>query len=181
MATFHLFPHLPFELRAQIWEMTVEAREVDIKIEDSHRALISSTPVPAILQVCREARNRGLYQKVFSEIANPDMGLRYVWANLEIDMINIGDTRIRHLERVAPTIRRLKAEREARPLFDGNWVETLLSSFVNAQEIHAVYIDSNRWRGSWSRDFHGIVSSCDEKHVFIMTIEDGERIFRRTH
>jgi hypothetical protein len=33
MATFHPFPRLPAELRIQIWEMTVEPRVVDVRLE----------------------------------------------------------------------------------------------------------------------------------------------------
>ncbi|KAH8161628.1 hypothetical protein CIB48_g6619 [Xylaria polymorpha] len=79
MAAFHPFPRLPAELRAQIWEMTVAPRIVEVRI--TYRAsalspdssstntatvphLVSSTPVPAILQTCQEARNQGLYQRL---------------------------------------------------------------------------------------------------------------------
>lgn len=86
MITFHPFPRLPYELRMQIWEMTVEARTIDISvitprwiISDDNLGqkrprdyLVSHTPAPPVLQVCREARNHGLYQKGFSEIANSD-------------------------------------------------------------------------------------------------------------
>ncbi|KAK3398756.1 hypothetical protein B0T20DRAFT_498743 [Sordaria brevicollis] len=79
--TFHSFPHLPWELRARIWELTVEPRTVEVNIEyqrsdteitDDMRTrfnlapdtptwiyvlrLRSSTPVPTPLQTCREAR-----------------------------------------------------------------------------------------------------------------------------
>jgi hypothetical protein len=80
MATFHPFPRLAYELRALIWEMTVEPRTVDVQIRYQNRVceqgpfLTSHTPVPAVLQVCREARSYGLYQKTFSEIANPAKG-----------------------------------------------------------------------------------------------------------
>jgi hypothetical protein len=68
----------------QIWEMTVEARTINIRVKvpewritsdnlEKERVpsyLVSSTPAPAVLHVCREARNHGLYQQAFSEIAN---------------------------------------------------------------------------------------------------------------
>lgn len=94
MATsFHLFPHLPWEIRSRIWELTIEPRTVDVRIshswEDISAAvkakynhfslgplrLRSSTPVPALLQACREARGHlssvtkgryRFYQKAFS-------------------------------------------------------------------------------------------------------------------
>ncbi|RYP31502.1 hypothetical protein DL767_005725 [Monosporascus sp. MG133] len=97
-ATFHPFPHLSFELRARIWELTVEPRIVEVRVvhhdpspvkvtePDSWtnewmkkrlppvRHLRSPTPVPAQLQTCREAREHlsrhpySGYQKAFSEI-----------------------------------------------------------------------------------------------------------------
>ena len=86
MTTFHLFPFLPFELRAQIWEMTVEPRTVEVSVVSytlmdatappdwrgirQRRASrpVSPTPVPATLHVCQEARNLRLYQQAFSEL-----------------------------------------------------------------------------------------------------------------
>lgn len=79
MTAFHLFPRLPYELRMQIWEMTVEPRIVNAELTHQNptdRAfyLTSSTPVPAVLQTCQEARNHGLYQQAFSELAVHERG-----------------------------------------------------------------------------------------------------------
>ena len=78
MATFHPFPRLPYELRMQIWEMTVEPRVVNTEFRYGREIrlppLASSTPVPAVLQACQEARNHGLYKKCFSELAVPNYG-----------------------------------------------------------------------------------------------------------
>jgi len=49
--------------------------------------LTSSTPVPATLQACREARNLKLYQQAFLEI---DGEVRYVWVNWDMDIVSIG-------------------------------------------------------------------------------------------
>jgi hypothetical protein len=73
MATFHPFLRLPYELRTCVWKLTVEPRTVRVDVQDYF--LASATPVPAVLQVCREARNYGLYQKAFSELANRFRGL----------------------------------------------------------------------------------------------------------
>jgi hypothetical protein len=69
----------------QIWELTVEPRTIKVHVKSPSWKITSenwvkrrpanyllSTPAPAVLHVCREARNHGLYQKGFSEIANPD-------------------------------------------------------------------------------------------------------------
>lgn len=69
----------------QIWEMTVEPRTINVRVKDHEWRitdenldekrpppyLASSTPAPAALHVCREAREHGLYQKGFSEVASP--------------------------------------------------------------------------------------------------------------
>ncbi|KAK3342937.1 hypothetical protein B0H65DRAFT_429122 [Neurospora tetraspora] len=81
VTTFHLFPHLPWEIRSRIWVLTVEPREVEVRSKTQHTRLTdelaakynlrnlkdrfgikvhnfySSTPVPAPLQACREARS----------------------------------------------------------------------------------------------------------------------------
>ncbi|KAK4643737.1 hypothetical protein QC761_405540 [Podospora bellae-mahoneyi] len=97
-ATFHPFPRLPSELRARIWELSVEPRIVEVRVvhhdpspvkvtdPDSWtdawmkkrlppvRHLRSHTPAPAQLHACSEAREHlskypnGGYQKAFSEI-----------------------------------------------------------------------------------------------------------------
>ena len=74
MDMFHSFPLFPFELRALIWRFTVQPRTVEVGVDDrgsypkQHIHLVSSTPVPATLQACREARNIGLYEQAFSDI-----------------------------------------------------------------------------------------------------------------
>ncbi|CCC06718.1 hypothetical protein SMACR_00745 [Sordaria macrospora] len=74
--TFHFFPRLPYELRIFIWEMAVYSPRVinihvgqvrqlpkrdiamhysDLKL--STKLLLTSTPAPAALHACQEARN----------------------------------------------------------------------------------------------------------------------------
>lgn len=102
--TFHPFPRLPFELRARIWELTVEPRVVEVRVVyhdpsplkktdpdawtnewmkkrlPPRRHLRSPTPVPVQLQTCREAREHlsrhpcGGYQRAFSEIMTTPSG-----------------------------------------------------------------------------------------------------------
>ncbi|KAK3399880.1 hypothetical protein B0T20DRAFT_407277 [Sordaria brevicollis] len=108
MTTFHPFPRLPWELRARVWELTVEPRTVEVDLRYNHPItrdmatryflslgaytrnpehvsvlhLRSSTPVPAPLQTCLEARihlteedvmvgrhtGRPFYKKAFDEL-----------------------------------------------------------------------------------------------------------------
>ncbi|KAF2998939.1 hypothetical protein E8E13_006534 [Curvularia kusanoi] len=122
MAEFHPFLRLPFELRTQIWEETVEPRVVDVQMIPVDPLaklnpppvcyMKSSTPVPAPLQTCREARNAQLYQKGFTEVAHPGgLGQQYIWLNLDIDTISIGPAQAKIYRQAAHSVQRLKIER----------------------------------------------------------------------
>jgi hypothetical protein len=74
--------------------LTVEPRTVDVREKREYGSwgkllhVISSTPVPAVLHACHEARNQGLYQQAFN--ISSVVERRYVWVNFEVDMISIG-------------------------------------------------------------------------------------------
>jgi hypothetical protein len=186
------FPRLPSELRLAIWEMTVEPREVEVRIvkpglmledppaplwsdpsdwENISRAKfeeatsdmptstrggrrrkrnaweqwlpyhpyvhLTSSTVPAVLQTCREARNQGLYHQVSLDGENQPLNdHRYVWLNLNIDMIHIGTWNMAYFLPLASSIRRLKLSRSIPREFDHEL--DLVSRFVNAGEVHLV-------------------------------------------
>ncbi|KAF1948076.1 hypothetical protein EJ02DRAFT_440223 [Clathrospora elynae] len=168
MTTFHPFPRLATELRAQIWEMTVDPHTVEWETVPH---LFSSTPVPATLQACREARNQGLYQKEFSEVANQhSTEPRYVWLNLEIDMVSIGTSDFYHFEPVASTIKRLKFERENGDESFYHFQSNKIKNFVNAKEIHVVCADGF-WM--WSGAMHEHYWPCGHENLFFIDPDDG--------
>jgi hypothetical protein len=127
MTTFHPFPRLPFELRAQVWELTVEPRRVEVRVRYKEtlvpdgdpsgdgpkttrvRRLVSFTPVPATLQACREARNLGLSQQAFSELFASET--RYLWFNWEVDMLSAEIDALDALKPIMHLIRTLKFDR----------------------------------------------------------------------
>jgi hypothetical protein len=155
MATFHPFPRLPFELRAQIWEATVEPRVVEVRIrhKDKIPRLISPTPVPGPLQTCREARNLKLYRQEFSRLPEDRpqykgaIERRYVWLNLEIDMVSIEDTLLADFWLVAPMIKRLKFKRKSSWNFPPDKTDDICD-FVNLEEVHVVCADGlDLWHG----------------------------------
>ncbi|USP74060.1 hypothetical protein yc1106_01334 [Curvularia clavata] len=172
MTAFHPFPRLPLELREQIWKDTVEPRTVEVRCvqEWPHRydqQPMSSTPIPAVLQSCREARNLGLYERVFFEVAvrpkfkgnfvpviafedfffpddqedeidPPITEQRYVWLNFDIDMVDIKDSEFRNYHHIASAIKRLKFEWESScASFCYSGLKEL-KPFVNVEEIHVV-------------------------------------------
>ena len=219
MSTFHPFPRLPLELRLAIWEMTVEPREVEVRIvkptpEDPREAqwshprqwiymdsalfqeamsdvptstragrkarkkarqewksyqpyvhMVSST-IPTALHTCREARNHGLYQQISLDVDEQHgTDRRYVWLNLDIDLINIGTSYLAYYIPIASSIKRLKFSRECS---DEWWFEhekDLLPRFINVKEIHVVCLDGF-W--NWGNDVYNFCWPCAyEKLVFI--------------
>jgi hypothetical protein len=94
LPTFHPFPHLPDELRLQIWRLAAsqprtltmhayppQSRDVDY--------LVSPDPIPALIHTCHESRMEALmsYTKAFS----CGVGPRYTWVNFNLDTIRVHD------------------------------------------------------------------------------------------
>jgi hypothetical protein len=174
MSTFHPFPRLPFELRAQIWEETVRPRVVKVEVAQDRPEdpwyLETSTPAPAPLHACREARNARLYRKSFTELANPNgAGQQYVWLNLDIDTISIGRTHALYYKLVGHQIKRLRFERKYLPFTQGYG----LRWFVNLKELHIVAVEGI-WR--WYCDWERIHWSCGHENVWMIDPDDGRTI-----
>lgn len=202
MTTFRPFPRLPLELREQIWKDTVEPRTVDVRRFQAwpqhYGRLVSSTPIPAILQSCREARNLGLYKKVFFEVAAvtrpnnnipPEIGIerfftpdeqgeeaesskteqRYVWMDLDIDIMDIGTSKFDHYKHIAPAVKRLKFERENTDEYFYFHEVLEMMQFINVEEIHIVCADGF-W--NWGGALHEHNFPCaDEKLLFIDALD----------
>ncbi|XXG94167.1 hypothetical protein Hte_000419 [Hypoxylon texense] len=163
MITFHPFPRLPTELRVYVWALAVEPRVVEVRVVPDNprkvQRLVSPTPVPAMLQTCQEARYLGLYNQAFSEVtatkvnaaagAVSDSGSRYVWLNLDIDMVSIGKTPFRAFAAVALSIKRLRFERENSNDSFYYFEVMELWDWVNTEEIHVVCQDGmEAWHGA---------------------------------
>ncbi|KAK1774701.1 hypothetical protein QBC45DRAFT_384877 [Copromyces sp. CBS 386.78] len=187
--TFHLFPFLPWELRALIWKLTVEPRTVHVHAKryllngarwgddlnpDSQRAydrLISTTPVPATLHTCRESRNLGLYQKGLSEVEHvPEGGeSRYLWVNFDIDTIDIGWDDPYNYYWAREFIKRLKYRK---PDFD----DLDLRSF-NIFDLVEAHIDVFNEEGldNWCWTFLPSKLCCDRRNIYLIESENGNR------
>lgn len=166
------FNHLPFEIRARIWELTVEPRTVEVHFiywNSGHNwRLVSTTPVPAPLQVCHEARNVSLYKQAFSELCTEK---RYVWLNLDIDLISIGKSIFSMFEEVAPLIKRLKFQRENSNEYWYHRESKETQQFVNAKEIHVVCGDP---LGCWWEATYEITWPCALENVFFIDPNGGQ-------
>jgi hypothetical protein len=155
--------------------LTVEPRTVEVRVLRGYRKtvphLVSPTPVPATLQACREARNQGLYKQAFSEVAVSDGAeRRYVWLNLEIDIISLGTNSFRAFAPVAPLIRRLKFERSNSEGWFYHGEVREIADFVNAKEIHVVCEDSmEAWWGASDEHYW----PCSKENLFFMDPHDG--------
>ncbi|GIJ85162.1 hypothetical protein Asppvi_004018 [Aspergillus pseudoviridinutans] len=172
MAAFYLFPRLPFELRARIWELTVEPRTVEVRGKREHglswRKLLhvtSSTPVPAVLQACHEARNLRLYQQAF--IFPSAVERRYVWVNFDIDMISIGDTDFDTMDPAEQLlIRRLTIQRKNEFfLFESYHL------FSNLAEMHIICEDGLM---AWQEAWEAVPWPCPKKNLRFIDKETGQ-------
>lgn len=100
MSTFHPFPRLPQELRAHIWSLAAHPRLVHLRwktnfseaVERGH--VVTLTPCPPVMQVCRESRQHAPYRRAFTIGAER----RYFWANFETDIICLQEFYLKDLE-----------------------------------------------------------------------------------
>lgn len=91
------FASLPYELRSHIWSLAVEPRRItevhreksngNFRIKQRRRGMdilyeATSTPPPAVMQVCREARQHAPYQRCFTVGTEA----RWTWVNFEVDI-----------------------------------------------------------------------------------------------
>ena len=188
MATFHPFPRLPAELRAQIWQMTVEPRIVEVRLrvrgkwgEKTFNKLTSPTPVPAPLQTCRESRNAGLYQRCFSDMpwrggAAKDAEPRYVWLNLDIDMVSIGWSNFEAFRPVAHLIKRLRFTRDNTDEYWASGDEPdELYHYKNVSEIHVVLCEGSEFE-EWQWAAQDYTWPCGKENVLFIDYEQGQEM-----
>lgn len=94
------FASLPYELRLHIWSLAIEPRHItgvrremsDGKFKKKQRLRgmdilyeTTSTPPPAVMQVCREARQHAPYQRSFTAGTEA----RWTWVNFDVDIFYV--------------------------------------------------------------------------------------------
>ncbi|KAI0882845.1 uncharacterized protein GGS22DRAFT_195566 [Annulohypoxylon maeteangense] len=180
MSTFHPFSRLPTELRLHIWALAVEPRIVELRVvpDDSSQVqrLVSLTPAPAIVQTCQESRNLGLYKQAFSEVTATKVNVaagaesRYVWLNLDIDMVSIGKTSFEVFKPVALSIKRLRFERENSDEYFFHVEVRELWDWTNTEEIHVVCADGME---SWHKASEEHFWPCPLENLWFFDPDDG--------
>jgi hypothetical protein len=207
MCTFYPFPCLPTELRDQIWLATVEPvrsfisktdsmhtyaighvqRTVEVrrarKLNEMLGQLVSCTPVPPILQACKEARAQGLYTQVFFEVDAKDAQFgaepiatehRYVWLNFEFDMVDIGTSLFCYYKHIMSDFQWLRFERENGGEYFYHGERRELAEFVNVKEVQVVCADGFwNWGGAINDGNH--YWPCPDENVLFF---DGDQIAR---
>lgn len=94
MASFHLFPRLPLELRIQIWGLSTEDRVLNVKRDIAGKGgFWSPDQVPGVTRASQESRKYCSYQKAFIVDSSP----RYLWADFEYDTIQIRGILLSHI------------------------------------------------------------------------------------
>lgn len=99
---------------------------------------------------------------------------RYVWVNLGMDTIDIGESMFESFKPVAPLIHRLKFAREMQSeLFYHSEVREV-QDFVNAKEIWIVPLDGlNSCVGATEEHYW----PCGKNNVFYIDPDNPERVF----
>lgn len=186
MATFHLFPQLPAEIRIRVWELTVEPRIVEVRLRDNASCsrsaphlentpyVLSLTPIPAPLHTCREARKLRLYQKAFSDLLiynhmRQDLQRPYIYFNHDIDTISIGRDHLATLHGVEHLIKRLRLERDN---FAATWNYCGLPRFQNALEIQVVLCKVGGDMRDWYEAAQDVRWPCGAENVSIVDPRD---------
>lgn len=176
--SFTLFMYLPFELRARVWELAVEPRTVKVgpyqkppsydlatgEMGEIPVPSLGAIPVPAIVQVCREARRQGPYQTIFENlnfVSTESAKRRHVWFSPEFDLLEVEHiSTCSHME-FAPQVRRLKLVRKfpCAPDF------VLLQKCTNLKELHLVPRHSAY---DWCEIFARFPPFCGLERIFMV-------------
>ncbi|KAH7025062.1 uncharacterized protein B0I36DRAFT_366958 [Microdochium trichocladiopsis] len=204
--TFHAFLSLPTELRIQIWRNTVHprilhmCRKEDVALEpleeSAHKGaessthlssgyqercvtyLATTTPIPPVMQVSREARRLGLYQRAWVQSdceKNPDDGehderlrllpwQRYIWVNWDIDILSIGSLPLESLQPCTPLIRRLCLSREV----GDEWRYKQDSGLQDFASLEEIYVECDTLLWYWSETLKNRSWPCPADRVFLV-------------
>ncbi|KAJ8130534.1 hypothetical protein O1611_g3096 [Lasiodiplodia mahajangana] len=181
--TFHPFPRLPVEIRLKIWALAAGPRNLKISRTPSAKwlplgttfAYASPNPPPAVMHVCREARQNAPYRKAFLTSAAAET--KYIWVNFQNDMICLPDDQVRSLAPHYADIERLRLTAEAD--VEGNsfldyfkhqscWI---LKPFSALRVLHIAVEDDFL---GWAESFMGEgYANCPSENVRFLDLHTG--------
>lgn len=127
--------------------------------------LASSTPVPNVMHICRESRARAssFYEKFSLSKQSEQI---YVWVNLDVDIIDIGnESHYTLFKECGPRIRRLKFEASnlAEWWYHGSARD--LPVFDGVQQCFVLAIDG--WE-AWEDAFNEHYFACAAEDLYII-------------
>ncbi|KAI1278524.1 hypothetical protein F5Y07DRAFT_360275 [Xylaria sp. FL0933] len=169
MFAFHPFPRLPLELRQQIWDLSVEPREVAVGQRLKRRC--RSQP-PPLLHACGESRSRVQvqYTKFFekTKIMPAREGqpvqdyLIYSWVNVNIDTVYCSQSALEQIANKLPSIRRLVIEASDPDSWYYNDCHALRDVALEAVTIlhPPPFSKTSRFDSSWWAEWDDWMESC---------------------
>ncbi|KAJ8120638.1 hypothetical protein ONZ43_g2704 [Nemania bipapillata] len=171
MSTFHPFPKLPLEIRQQIWEMSVEPREVAVGYHLTRRR---RSPPPSLLHACSEARShlQGQYTKVFG-FAEPLTYLErqrmkeppiYTWVNVKLDTVYCAQFTLEQVVSELPLVRWLIIEMQDPDYWFYNQCSTLRHMGKTLETVTMLHpaprSKSGRFDSRWWTEWDDWMESC---------------------
>ncbi|OBT85287.1 hypothetical protein VE02_06535 [Pseudogymnoascus sp. 03VT05] len=171
VTTFHLFPHLPFELRLKVWEHALsEPRTVIISCQRERldrerrfaKAFTSSTPPPPLLHTNHESRYESRALSLYTPSFKTDTSPNYTYISFSRDTIKCLDS---VLEYMSPfeisSIQRLVLEVKDAEYFGHFHMDAIknmenikeVTMLAKAGEVDYIWNRAERWVESLTRDF----------------------------
>ncbi|KAH6725073.1 hypothetical protein BKA61DRAFT_42778 [Leptodontidium sp. MPI-SDFR-AT-0119] len=174
MATFHPFPRLILELRAEIWALAVENRVVRVKLG---KGFYSPSLVPAVTRVCRESRACCAYQKNF----NVGSRGRHIWVNFDYDIIHVQASKLFLLPRESIKHLRIELVDNEGKEVNEEWMFDYKHEFFNFPRLESVDLlvpEELRFYAEYIDETY--FGNCKKENVRVVSIETGEWIDEKT-
>ncbi|KAH6843244.1 hypothetical protein B0I37DRAFT_384039 [Chaetomium sp. MPI-CAGE-AT-0009] len=181
---FRPFMRLPLELRQQIWEMSIDPREVVFgKLHDDHQFQPEWSPPPPLLAACAESRSymQRFYTKTFLRAtSSPQIPTRYCWVNFAVDTIHLVDHQLEAFSHI-PSIRRAVVETRGGGHFDRSYSRRFLLSDLSLEALTILDLGGappESWWFSWISYMELFYFGCDAVSFDTRIIHDDQELNR---
>ena len=179
------FMRLPLELRQQIWEMSVDPREivfgqlhdVDTNKNSSHQKRPRWAPPPPLLTTCAEARShmQRFYTKTYLPPAYaPQTPTEYCWVHLDADTVHLADRQLHAFSHTA-SARKLVVETRGGH-FDRSYTRFFLRPDLALEELTILDLGSSpkeSWWFPWISYMEMFYYGCDAVTFDMRVMHDG--------